>query len=353
VQAIKWFMIRPARAALFIMALALSCAGTARAQPADAPEDTEKPWNRGIPAEQRQAAREIFLAGNKLFNEALFAKAAEKFKEALALLPHPFIYYNLAVAQINLGQHLEAYQSLQSALQYGAEHLGDTKHQQAQSYLAMLEKQLARIEVVCAQPGAQVTLDGRILFDGPGTHEELVYAGEHQLVATRPGRVPDTRRVVLAPGQRVRVELDPLLPGGMRRERRWAEWKPWAVAGAGAALGLAGGALHWRSAHNFGAFGEELRTRGCATPSEDAGVFMGCPASAITGELDSMLDSARWQRRIAIGSYIAASATVTTGLVLVYLNRARLVSVEPGAPASSFIPYVTPESVGLSAQLRF
>jgi hypothetical protein len=354
VHALEWLTTRPARAGLIILALALPCIGTARAQPADAREDAEKPWSKGIPVEQRQSAREIFLAGNKLFNEALFGKAAEKFKEALALLPHPFIYYNLAVAQINLGQHLEAYRSLQSALQYGAEHLGETKHQQAQSYLAMLEKQLARIEIVCAQPGVRVTLDGRILFDGPGTHEELVYAGEHQLVATRPGRVPATERVVLAPGQRVRVELDPLLPGGMKRERRWTAWRPWAVVGAGAVVGMAGGVAHWRSAHNFDEFGEELRVRGCATPSDEAGVFMGCPASAITGELDDTLDSARWQRRIAIGSYIAAGATVTTGLVLVYLNRARLVKVEPGSRAPAIlIPHVSPESVGLSAQLHF
>jgi hypothetical protein len=119
-------------------------------------------------------------------------------------------------------------------------------------------------------------------------------------------------------------------------------------------MGLVGGVVHWRSARNFGAFGDELRTRGCATPSEEAGVFMGCPASAITGELDGMLGSARWQRRIAIGSYIAAGATVTTGLVLVYLNRARLVKAEPGASTPAIlIPHVSPEAVGLSARLRF
>jgi hypothetical protein len=343
-----------ARAGLIL--IVLSVPGVARGQSAELEEGADKPWAAGISMEQRQAARDIFLAGNKLFNEALFGKAAEKYKQALALLPHPFIHYNLAVAQINLGQHLEAYRSLQSALQYGGEHLGQAKHEQAQRYLAMLEKQLARIEVVCGQPGARVTLDGGILFDGPGAHEELVYAGEHQLVATSAGRIPATERVVLAPGQRVRVELEPLLPGGMRRERRWAAWKPWAVVGAGVAAGVVGGVAHWRAVHNYGAFGDELEARGCATPGEDGNEFMGCVGSAVAGEPGDSLGAARWQWRMAVGSYVAAGAAVTTGLVLVYLNRGRLVQVEPGGSdgsAAVLIPQVTSETVGLSARIRF
>lgn len=339
-----------------LMMIVLAMPGAARGQSADIEDSADKPWTAGVSMEQRQAARDIFLAGNKLFNEALFGKAAEKYKQALALLPHPFIHYNLAVAQINLGQHLEAYRSLQSALQYGAEHLGQTKHRQALSYLAMLEKQLARIAVACAQPGARVTLDGRILFHGPGEHEELVYAGEHQLVATGAGHVPDTERVVLAPGQRLRVELEPLLPGGMRRQRRWQAWKPWAVVGAGVAAGVVGGVAHWRAVHNYGAFADELETRGCATPGEDVEQFMGCPGSAIDGEPGDSLGAARWQWRVAVGSYVAAGAAVTTGLVLVYLNRGRLVQVEPGAIDERgvvVIPQVTSGSVGVSARIRF
>jgi hypothetical protein len=68
-----------------------------------------------------------------------------------------------------------------------------------------------------------------------------------------------------------------------------------------------------------------------------------------------MLDSARWQRRVATASYVAAGAGVATGLVLAYLNRARLVSAGPesGDAVVRLTPDVSHDHVGLSARVRF
>ena len=57
-----------------------------------------RPWVEGVPQETRIAANRIFLEANSLMREGLFARAAEKYREALALWDHPGFHYNLAIA---------------------------------------------------------------------------------------------------------------------------------------------------------------------------------------------------------------------------------------------------------------
>ena len=46
-------------------------------------EGEDKPWNHGVPIATRQAARELFLEGNRLFYIPLYTRAAEKYLAAL------------------------------------------------------------------------------------------------------------------------------------------------------------------------------------------------------------------------------------------------------------------------------
>src|SRR5690606_17313490 len=133
----------------------------------DASEAVDKPWSRGVSMAQRQEARALFREGNRLLQVPLFAQAAEEYLAAIALWPHPAFHYHLAIAQLNLVQSIEAYESLGQAMQYGRDALGEREHRQAQEYLRRLEKQLGRVVVICDEPGAEVTLDGRHLLTGP------------------------------------------------------------------------------------------------------------------------------------------------------------------------------------------
>ena len=79
------------------------------------------PWVTGVSREQRQQANHIFQQGNALIREGLFADAAEKYEQALALWDHPGFRYNLAITQINLDQPIEAYESFRYAIRFGAQ----------------------------------------------------------------------------------------------------------------------------------------------------------------------------------------------------------------------------------------
>ncbi len=128
------------------------------AQVVDAPNiagSDDMPWNKGVNAQTRTAARETFLEGNRLFKIPLFSQAVEKYTEALEKWKHPAFYFNLAIAQINLSQYLEARENLEEALKYGPDPLREDRFQEAKKQLVEVEHHLGRIRVRCPTPGAR------------------------------------------------------------------------------------------------------------------------------------------------------------------------------------------------------
>lgn len=302
----------------------------------------DKPWNHGVNIEQRKRARALFLEGNRLLQVPLFAQAADKYKQALALWPHPAFHYNLAIAQLNLVQPIDAYESLLQAMQYGPEALGASEHAQAQEYRQRLEQQLGRVGVACDEPGAEVTLDGQRLFTGPGRYEGVVLPGEHQVVASRPGRIPETRQVVLSPGERTEIALVLRMPDRVETTRYLPAWVPWVGVGVGAALLSGGGYLDRQSSRSLAQF--------------DATFDRQCPRGCTPGEVPALateVEEAEAQKRMALGLYIGGSLVLAGSAALLYLNRERVVRSKTRPSALSLVPVLSPGAAGLAAWGRF
>ena len=253
----------------------------------------------------------------------LFARAAEKYVAALSKWKHPRFYYNLAAAQIGLGQEVEARESLEKALAHGAEPLGEAEFKEAQKKLQDVTHQLGRIRVTCQTPGAEVTLDGVTLFTGPGIHEGWVKAKAYELTAKKAGYLSEARRVTVSAGQIQDIELKLVTLGqATDASRRWAVWKPWAVVAGGGAIAAAGAVLHALAARNFNAYDDAFLQLSCASPSEEQPT-PGCKRGQIPAALSDKLDLAKRQQSIAVGAYIAGGASLATGIVLLYVNRPR------------------------------
>lgn len=314
------------------------------AQPVDAPNlagGEDMPWNKGVTPETRAAARDAFLEGNRLFKIPLFSRAVEKYNEALGKWKHPAFYFNLAIAQINLGQYLEARENLELALKYGAEPLRADRFEEAKKQLVEVQAHLGRIRVSCPTPGAEVTLDGATLFTGPGDREVWVTAHAHEVTAKKPEYGTQARRVAVAAGAQETVSLS------LRKlieDRPWATWKPWAVVGAGVGIAAAGGVLHVLSAHDFNAYDSGFLKLSCAS--------MGCTEQQIDQgdpHLSSRLNRARLEQKIAVGGYIAGGAMIAAGAVLLYLNRPHLMEQEDtGSRAAgvAVVPVVSADMLG-------
>jgi hypothetical protein len=316
------------------------------AQSASAPTvvgGDDKPWSRGIPVERREAARALFLEGNRLFKVPLFSKATEKYTAALAAWKHPAFYFNLALAQLNLGQDVEARDNLEQALKQGEEPLGTEQFNEAKKQLQEVEGHLGRLRVSCQTQGAEVTLDGATLFTAPGSYEGWTKAKPHEITAKGAGYLSEAKRVMVAAGQLQDLELKLVtLSEAADTGRRWAVWKPWTVIVAGAAVAAGGGVVHALSSQNFNTYDDKFRALPCANTG-------GCQPSEIGSDLNSRLALARREQQIAIGGYIAGGALIGAGIVLLYMNRPRLTEQEAARSSTSVtvVPAVSPDVLGI------
>jgi hypothetical protein len=317
-----------------------------------APAGATAPWSQGVAMGKRQTARDIFLAANDLARKRFFASAAAQYKQAIEIWPHPAFFYNLALSQLQLEQPIEAHANLGRAVEHGPDPL-DGRYIQARQQLALLESELSPIEVTCAEQGAQVMLDGKLLFRGPGRHRGIVRPGTHQLVATRHGLTPIVEQIVVAPGERGSFALAFEYPEVAVSTRPWPAWRSQAVIGAGAALLLAGGVLDWHSTRMFDEYDQMVR-EGCPR---------GCPKEMPPPGLADQESRASTEQRAAVVAYAVGGAVVATGLVLTYFGRARTTRrrmrppMEPGpevsAVSGAVAPIVTADTIGVSAGLRF
>ncbi|HWO24111.1 MAG TPA: tetratricopeptide repeat protein [Kofleriaceae bacterium] len=347
----------------------------------------------------RRAARKLVDEGIAAQSASHYDKAIELYQKAFALVPHPILlfniaqayrlasrsdqampfyeryltlepngaqstaartilaglYFNHALAQRNFGQEVEARESLERALQHGEASLDSGQLQEAQKQLREIERQLGRIRVTCQTKGAEVTLDGKALFTGPGSYQVWVKAEEHKFVVKKAGYLPDTRKVVAASGEIQTIELR-LVALSERTDgtdttetnRRWAKWKPWAVAAAGGALAMASGWLHMLAVRNFNDYDREFLLLDC-TANPDP-VFPGCPKDSIPSRLNVRLVLARREQKIALGGYIVGGSLIATGIILSYLNRPHM---EQGFQDSSFrkvavIPVLSTDSISVA-----
>lgn len=308
-------------------------------------EQDDRPWAKGVSMDDQEVALKLFRDGNKLLKDALFVRAEVKYREALGRWDHPGIHFNRSLALLNLDQPIELHNSLEKAMQHGPEGLDKGKFDRAQTMMQTVKGQLAHLKVVCLEPDAEVTLNGKKLFTAPGEWEGLVTIGEHNAVATKAGYINANQVNRLKARERGTIELQLFTAEDVTEyRRRWAIWKPWTVFGLGTAVTLGGGLMHLFSFQNFQDFDAAVDAcGGCA--KEDL-----TPAEA---ELD---DKASTQQNIAFSMYAVGGVTLLTGLVLVYANRTKpyRLDVEKRDRDNLIVtPVISPEMTGVNALIRF
>ncbi|WP_428264310.1 hypothetical protein [Haliangium sp.] len=343
----RWHRVSGLVAGL-ILGLAWTGAGTERVHAGDPETEpgVRSPWSKGVDADERDRAGDLFVDGNRLLKDRDFAAAVSKYEQALKLWDHPRIHYNRGLALMRLERTIDAYHAFTAAMRHGPEALDPEKYEQAQSYHDLLGQQLATIEIVCDEPGAEVTLDGAVIFTGPGRHDGLIKIGEHRIIASKQDYVSAEQTKLLTAGEEVSVHLH-LLPFDQVYETKTPPWywRSWIMVGAGTAVAAAGGVLQWRASADYARYDSEL---------EEICGDNNCPGITDPDVL-ALRDRAQVEE---IGSYVAygvGAAAMATGLVLAYVHRPKLVRRElDQAPASVSVgPLAAPNTAGLTALIRF
>ena len=312
---------------VLIAACLLLAGGRAWAQ-----STANQPWSTGISPEQQQHAETLYQEGNRDFANGFVAAAVTKYQAALQHWNHPGIHYNLALALISLDRPLEAYESIVAALGHGIDALHPEEYQRALDHKRALRRRIAAVEVICEEPGAAVTLDGKPLLTGPGRITTMILPGKHQLVVSKAGYLTTTKAFTLAGAARTRLELRLVAtyqPSTHVQHRR--TWPQWAVTGLGLGAGAAAAMLHWQfsvDAHRLNDLLRQECPAGC-TPYPEA--------------LVPLRERVEWQRTVAFTAYATSGAFVAFGAALAYINRPKTarakarheavqLSVSAGAP---------------------
>ncbi|WP_245768821.1 hypothetical protein [Stigmatella aurantiaca] len=303
-------------------------------QPAPALRE-QAAWAQGVSPEQRKAAAELLEQGNRLLKDSIFTEAEKKYVEALKYWKHPAIYYNLALALLNLDRPSEVYEYMVASTRYAEGPLGEERFKHALKYIERVEKENARVSLSCTN-GTRVTLkrEDQLLPIHCERFERLLRPGSYTLIATQNGTpVPDTA-LVLAPGEHIRYRL------GIESRRRWAAWMPWAVLGSGVAVAVGGRLIHMKARDEFQAF--------------DSGVDA-CGGCVPGSELSGIRTRARTLQAVSMGTYAVGGAAFATGMVLLYVNRLQpqMQLIPLQGNALTVVPVAAAGESGLLASYRF
>lgn len=312
---------------------------------------------KNVSKSDEDCALAAFHQGNDLLNNGLFPQAVARYREALRCWDHPGIHYNLALALINLNEPIEVYDHLNDAVKYGAGPITQDKFDHAREYLKLVAGQLADIEVSCDKPGAKVAVDGKEVFVAPGSYKAKVRVGKHTFYGEKEGYNARVTAPFIGPGETFRIELKLYTAEELTRyRRRWDRtWMPYTVMGAGALVGIIGGAFELSASSSYKDFNTAVAR--CNTTA------MGC-ASSTPGLLD-MRSSGDTKRTVGYVGYGVAGAAVAAGAVLAILNRRTPYQIRPedleepdkdkaqDRAGVSFAPVVSPEMTGALVQGRF
>jgi hypothetical protein len=331
-QTLREHVIDRRRRALLVWICAAVIAGAAPRASADpasiqtAPRDDDaRPWASGVSDEEQELARSLHAEGNTEFAELRFAQALAKYREALRHWDHPAIRFNIAVSLINLDQLVEAKDNLERSLMYRAAALGSDAYTQAMTYRKLLDAQLAHLHVACSEPGAVVTLDGKYLFTAPGTIDQFLLPGDHQLAATKAGL---RTVVVTATGVAGKLSVFDLRPAPELSPPHWRYWKH--VLGGGSVLVAIGAVTLLSASRGFDSYDQQVMERCKDRP--------GCPAEKVR-DLNAELAGAETKQTVAFSLIGVGGTAILVAVVGLIVDQPR---IRPDAGRAAPVVTVTP-----------
>ena len=280
-----------------------------------------QPWAQGVSDAQKAAAQKKLEEGNALFLKQQYPEALKAYQEAVAQWDHPAIRFNIVRCLIQLDKPVDASDNLQLALKYGAAPLEEAVYTEALAYQKLLANQIAEIEINCGQEGAKVTLDGQPLITKcPGKEKRRVPPGQHGVITTKEGFLPQNIEVVVIGGKTETVEtkLVPLTSAG-KIVHRWPTWIPWVVFGGGLVVAGFGGVIEANAFSDMSAFDKQVSSQ-CQTTGSDL---------SMNTTLRDQRDSAQRRDKIGVAIISVGAVGAVAGGVLLVLNRGKTVYEQP------------------------
>jgi len=184
---------------LLIVAITITAAGAAHAQPADATAGSKLPL-----------ARRLYEEGVDAIGKARWASAFDRFKASYELAPRVLTLFNLAYAQAQTGRLVEAVESYRRFLRETTDGRYPDLRTSAAGQLELLDKQIAQItlDVTNIEPDDVIAIDD-VEFPQSVLREPIpMNPGPHVARVQRGQRVLATRSLTLTAGAPEAVHLE-------------------------------------------------------------------------------------------------------------------------------------------------
>lgn len=156
----------------------------------------------------RAEASKHFKLGVRLYAESKFDEALIEFERAYALSPHPSVLFNIAASHRELSHYAE---SIQFYEQFLAEAKGKVKDElltRAQEELDEVRNRVGTVNLKIQPDGVEVSIDGRELGTTPLDKPVVLGPGRHTFTLRAPSGKVETRRITLASGDMLPLEVD-------------------------------------------------------------------------------------------------------------------------------------------------
>jgi tetratricopeptide (TPR) repeat protein len=300
-------------------------AAEAQPQGAAAPAVAQAPSPEAV----KEAAGR-YTRGLSLYGDGEFLLALVEFERAYELSQNYKVLYNIGQVRIQLGRYAMAREALTEYLKLGGDSVNAERVQAVNKDLAMLVERTASLNIVASQPGADISLDGKVIGTSPLSAPLVVDAGEHSLVLHKSGYYDRTQSVTLAGREQidVSIELMPVPEAAQRvvverqtervapaKPSHTAAWVGWGVTGALAVTAGVTGYFGIAKANDL----QSMRSEFGVTP----------------GQLNNAKSSAN---TLLIISDVTTGLAVAAGGVSLYLSLAKPGEHPAGSRAQSATP---------------
>lgn len=156
------------------------------------------------------AARELFIEGSQLGRAGRWEQARDRFARSLELKRAAITLYSLGVAQMSIGQHVEALESFRAFLAEPVTDTTTTYVDPARGAIDELERRVAHLDIDVRPANAEGLVISVDRVDVPSAAlglPRLVNAGKHIVRARAPGYASRTAAITVAEAETKAVVL--------------------------------------------------------------------------------------------------------------------------------------------------
>jgi hypothetical protein len=161
-------------------------------------------------ASGKAEARAHFERGVQLGHAGDYQEAAAEFQRAYQISPHYAVLYNLAQAQIALGQPVEAIDTLRRYLLEGGANVPADRRAEVQDTIKQQEARVSTLTVETNVAGAAIVVDGVSVARSPLAGPLRVARGKHQVTAALDGYRARSQTITADENAQVSIQLEPV-----------------------------------------------------------------------------------------------------------------------------------------------